>query len=57
LTDDRSRHYLIGPDCDDKPQWKWVIEEVDDKNDGLSYEQLVARGLPTRIWQDKALAS
>lgn len=56
LTDDRSRHYLIGPICDKKPQWLWVIDEVDAKNDGLSYEQLVARGLPTRVWQDQEMA-
>lgn len=52
LTDDRSRHYLIGPICDKKPQWQHVIEEVDDLNGGLSYEDLVAKGLPTRVWQE-----
>lgn len=52
LTDDRSRHYLIGPECE--THWPWAIEEVDnmEMNLGLSYEQLVARGLPTRVWQD-----
>lgn len=56
LTDDRSRHYLVGPICVEKYDLHWVIEEVDDANDGLSFEQLVARGKPTRVWQDKALA-
>lgn len=53
LTDDRSRHYLIGPECE--KHWPWALEEVDnmEENLGLTYEQLVDRGLPTRIWQDK----
>lgn len=51
LTDDRSRHYLIGPECEQKHGGAMVIEEVDDLNDGLSFEQLVARGLPIREWQ------
>lgn len=55
LTDDRSRHYLIGPVCDQKPQWRYKIEEVDDINGGLSFEQLVARGLPTQVWQERHL--
>lgn len=55
LTDDRSRHYLIGPICDKKPQWQHVIEEVDDINGGLSYEDLVRLGQPTRVWQEKIL--
>jgi hypothetical protein len=42
LTDGRSRHYGIGPDCDDI--WTWVINVVDEKNDGLSYEDLVRLG-------------
>lgn len=54
LTDDRSRHYLIGPICDKKPQWQHMIEQVDDLNNGMSFEELVARGLPTRVWQDRA---
>lgn len=57
LTDDRSRHYLIGPVCDKKAAWQWVFEEVDAKNGGLSFEQMVARGLPTRIWQEKEFAA
>jgi len=55
LTDDRSRHYLIGPVCDKKEAWSIEIERVDDLNDGLTYEQLVARGLPTRVWQERFL--
>ena len=52
LTDDRSRHYLIGPECE--KHRPWAIEEVDDRNDGLSFEQMVRRGIPTRTWQDTA---
>ena len=52
LTDDRSRHYLIGPECE--KHWPWALEEVDnmEANLGLTFEQLQARGLPTRVWQD-----
>jgi hypothetical protein len=56
LTDDRSRHYLIGPDCEKKERWAHVLEEVDNINMGLSFEDLVSRGLPTRVWQEKHLA-
>ena len=52
LTDDRSRHYLVGPECETKHGFTWPIAYADEQNDGLSYEQLVARGKPTRIWQD-----
>ena len=38
LTDDKSRHYGIGPICDQV--WTWVIEMIDDQNDGKSFEQL-----------------
>ena len=38
LTDERSRHYGIGPICDGI--WEWVITMVDDENDGKSWEQL-----------------
>lgn len=55
LTDDRSRHYLIGPECEQKHGGDVVIEEVDDINDGLSFEQLVARGKPTRVWQESVI--
>jgi hypothetical protein len=57
LTDDRSRHYLIGPICDKKEAWSYVLEEVDDQNDGLTYEELVVRGLPTGPagWQQRTL--
>lgn len=53
LTDDRSRHYLVGPECETKHGFTWPIEEADEANNGMSYEQLVARGLPTRVWQEK----
>lgn len=43
LTDDRSRHYGIGPECDD--YWTWVIEMVDERNDGHSFEYLRNNGL------------
>lgn len=29
LTDDRSRHYGIGPECEKKPGWTHIIETVD----------------------------
>lgn len=44
LTDDRSRHYGIGPECEQKDGWEWAIEIVDEEH-GASYEQLKARGL------------
>jgi hypothetical protein len=53
LTDDRSRHYLVGPECETKHGFTWPIEYADEQNNGLSYEQLVARGLPTRVWQER----
>lgn len=43
LTDDRSRHYGIGPICDGI--WTWIIDEVDEENDGHSFEWLRSRGL------------
>lgn len=42
LTDDRSRHYGIGPDCEQV--WPQIIDRVNDQNDGLTYEQLRSRG-------------
>lgn len=30
LTDDRSRHYGIGPECETKEGWEWVIPTVDE---------------------------
>jgi hypothetical protein len=56
LTDDRSRHYLVGPECETKHGFTWPIAYADEQNDGLSFEELVARGKPTRIWQDSVLA-
>lgn len=53
LTDDRSRHYLVGPECETKHNFTWPIAYADEQNGGMSFEQLVARGLPTRIWQDQ----
>lgn len=38
LTDDRSRHYSIGPVCD--KIWTSIIDTVDAQNDGKSYEDL-----------------
>lgn len=32
LTDDRSRHYGIGPECETKPGWEWVIPMVDERS-------------------------
>lgn len=56
LTDDRSRHYLVGPECENKHHFTWPIAYADEQNGGLSFEQLVARGLPTRVWQDQQVA-
>lgn len=56
LTDDRSRHYLVGPECETKHGFTWPIAYADEQNDGLSYEALVARGMQTRVWQDKLAA-
>lgn len=44
LTDGYSLHYGIGPICD--KIWPWVIDMVDDRNDGKTYEQLVREGSP-----------
>lgn len=53
LTDDRSRHYLIGPICDKKPQGVSWLEKVDNEfNGGLTYDDLVRLGQPTRVWQE-----
>lgn len=38
LTDERSRHYGIGPECE--KVWRWMLEVVDLENDGLTYEEL-----------------
>lgn len=38
LTDERSRHYGIGPECEGK--LPWVIELVNNQHDGKSYEEL-----------------
>lgn len=55
LTDDRSRHYLVGPECETKHGFTWPIAYADEMNGGLSFEQLVARGMETRVWQQRAL--
>lgn len=39
LTDERSRHYSIGPECEQ--HWPWMIVTVDDENDAQSYEELL----------------
>jgi len=38
LTDERSRHYGIGPECE--KHWPDVINEVDEENDGMPFEHL-----------------
>jgi hypothetical protein len=38
LTDPRSRHYGIGPDCEKTHQY--LINEIDDENDGVPWERL-----------------
>jgi hypothetical protein len=47
LTDDRSRHYLVGPECESKHGFTWPIAFADEQN-GMTFEQLVARGMDTR---------
>lgn len=47
LTDGPSLHYGIGPICD--KIWPWVIDMVDEANDGKCYEQLVREGSPLVI--------
>lgn len=42
LTDERSRHYAIGPECEKHSPW--MIEKVDLKHDGQTYEQLLVAG-------------
>ena len=44
LTDDRSRHYGIGPECETKSGWEWAIATVDERRGG-SFEYLRSRGL------------
>lgn len=36
LTDERSRHYGIGPECE--KHWPWMLEMVDLQNDGVAYQ-------------------
>jgi hypothetical protein len=45
LTDPRSRHYGIGPECETKNGWGWVIDVVDSRHDGRSFETLLHLGL------------
>lgn len=40
LTDMRSRHYGIGPECEKKAGSSYIIDLVDQANDGKSWEQL-----------------
>lgn len=44
LTDRRSRWYGIGPECEQKPGWLWVLEEKDDRSGG-TFEYLARHGL------------
>ena len=44
LTDDRSRYYGIGPECETKAGWEWVLASMDERKGG-SFEYLRARGL------------
>jgi hypothetical protein len=43
LTDERSRHYGIGPECE--KVWPDMLGSVDLENNGFTYEQLRAAGL------------
>lgn len=44
LTDPRSRHYGVGPECEVEKDYGWLIAEIDEEN-GASFETLFARGL------------
>lgn len=44
LTDDRSRHYGIGPECETKFGWEWAIATVDERKGG-TFEYLRNNGL------------
>lgn len=39
LTDDRSRHYLVGPECENKHEYTWPIAFADEWNEA-TFEQL-----------------
>lgn len=39
LTDDRSKHYLVGPECESKHGYVWPIEFADEWNEA-TFEQL-----------------
>lgn len=43
LTDPRSRHYGIGPECEQ--HWPWMLEMVDLQNDEKTFEELHRLGL------------
>lgn len=43
LTDERSRHYGVGPDCE--KVWPQIIARIDEQNDDRSYETLHRMGL------------
>ena len=45
LTDARSRHYGIGPECETKNGWGWVLDRVDALHDGRTFAQLLHAGL------------
>lgn len=44
LTDDRSRYYGIGPECEQKSGWEWAIATMDERKGG-SFEYLRGHGL------------
>lgn len=46
LTDSRSRHYSIGPECE--KHWPHILYAVDEINEGRDYETLVHLGLAER---------
>lgn len=45
LTDDRSRHYLVGPECETKHKFNWPVLMADELNE-KSFETLRHLGLP-----------
>lgn len=45
LTDDRSRHYLVGPICDKKHGFTWPIDFADEFNE-MDFEDLQRYGKP-----------
>lgn len=52
LTDERSRHYLVGPECETKYNFIWPIVVADDLN-GRTFEELRNLSLPYNQHHEK----